>query len=146
MATVYDHLRDETGVETVLTGRPPKKGNVSIEYTGTVADFMAWLETTFKDYKDLPIHVRTWTPEGPATPVGTEERYPAFRAEIADLATRGHITTERVEAAFGDILTMVRSEQKINAIKEARALAQIGLKEAKDWVEAIAAKLPTVDR
>jgi len=142
MATVYDHLRDGSGVETVLTGRPPKRGTVSIKFTGTVAEFRAWLEATFKDYQDLPIEVRSWSPEEvePEEPV----RFPEYRSHIEALAALTHTTVPKAEEAFGPLLEMLLKREKIQAIKQVRTGARsglVGLKEAKDWVETVEVSL-----
>lgn len=142
MATVYDHLRDGSGIETVLTGRPPKRGIVSIKFTGTVAEFQAWLEATLKDYQDLPIEVRSWSPDevAPEEPV----RFPEYRSHIEALAALTRTTVPQAEEAFDSLLDMILKREKIAAIKQVRTNTRaglVGLKEAKDWVESVEGRL-----
>lgn len=142
MPSAYDHLRDDTGVETALTGRPPKKGTVTIEFIGTVADFQAWLEATFKDYKDMPIQVRSWSEEAPV-PERLKTPTP-YRTVLDSLATLTGLPIEQIDSEFGPVMDFIRTGQKIEAIKRVRTFTGLGLKEAKDWVEAVGAVRSTI--
>ena len=137
MADVWDHLRDETGVEVALTGRPPKVSELSFRFQGTVADFNRWASETFKDPEKLNIIVTSWSESAPLTakPLPTITPSDKYHTAYQKLVSLYPSEGDKILAAFPELLGHVRNHQKIEAIKLVRSVTQSGLKEAKDYVE-----------
>lgn len=69
-----------------------------------------------------------------------EKRVRQLEDQVAQLMQQVGLNTYRVRSAVNvdsEIIDLIRSKQKINAVKRYRALHNVGLKEAKEAIDAL---------
>lgn len=141
--TSWEHVLDEP--VALPPGEHPMKVSMDARFDGSFLQFKAWMEEVFKNPDDMRVRVIVGT-FGSMPKEEIHERTPAVSKEAAKLSTMSHgLKPQDAEKLLGQICELIRADNKIGAIKYLREGTHLGLKEAKDFVEAVPAILTYED-
>ena len=132
-----DLLKVKVTIEGISAPSVVEKATMSCAFEGSYAQFHEWMTMTFRHPNVLKVKVSVGQKAEP------EETNPPIDPLLSALPSRLRSLVEGLTMTLEtarNIDCMVRSGQKIQAIKAMREATGMGLKEAKDFVEA----LPTI--
>jgi ribosomal protein L7/L12 len=137
--TAWEHVLGEPVV--AAPGERPMKAEVNAKFDGSMKDFVEWMAQTFKNPDDMRVRVVIGSfaaDEAPAKAV-EHKTYSELTQKLHKMskAAGGNLKLDETEDAITKIKVIAHQNGKINAIKWLREAASIGLKEAKDFVEAL---------
>lgn len=122
------------------------KAEMDARFDGSFRQFIDWMEETFKAPDDMRVRVRigAFAQELPAPPSPQVFSREALKLASISGVSGAVLTGRQAEEIIGAIFKLTQSNQKINAIKLLREKSGLGLKEAKDFIEALPNK-PTFE-
>jgi ribosomal protein L7/L12 len=135
--TAWEHVLGEPVV--AAPGERPMKAEVNAKFDGSMKDFVEWMAQTFKNPDDMRVQVTIGNFGSAANvkPVEPIHRTFSDQAQKLHKICGARISLAEAEDAIKKTQKVFKDAGKINAIKALREVAQIGLKEAKDFVEAL---------
>lgn len=133
--TAWERVLDEPVIHA--PGERPMKAQVDARFDGSFKQLVEWMSQTFKNPDDMRVRVIVgnfpMVNEVIPTP---EPEYSSHAHKLKNLAgTR--LSLPEAEDAIKKIQRIAKKENKIGAIKACREVSGIGLKEAKEFVEAL---------
>ena len=130
-ATRFDHIAKEAGLITKLPGRSKiMSSKITFEYEGNLAGLIEFMEARFKEPNEFTFKIHGDQKfEADETPKDRLIKAVLFRLNKPSSyapALNGNLHV---------LLTAIKGNLKIQAIKDLRNITDCGLKEAKDAVE-----------
>jgi len=148
--SLWDRLSDDPleEVEVTVNGETKRimKAEIYVKFEGTYEELLAWAPTVFKDPTKIPVRVQFGEGQAPkeAPHKKAASEPPLFRPsdELTGRYMRlrsasGYPETDNLNQ-ISNLIEILRAGDKINAIKAVRLYTGLDLKEAKDFVEALA--------
>lgn len=133
--TAWERVLDEPVIHA--PGERPMKAQVDARFDGSFKQLVEWMTQTFKNPDDMRVRVIVGNfPMVNEVIPPPEPEYSPHAHKLKNLSGT-KLSLAEAEDAIKKFQRIAKNDSKINAIKVCREVSGMGLKEAKEFVEAL---------